>query len=323
MRTSIPSNFTVPAWTAAWGRRIKDLGRVVGRSLAMATADARVLPEIIIIGVKRGGTTSLFRDLEHHRSMCPLVPSARRLPLSENMKGVHYFDTGFDRSARWYRSHFASRLERWRVTRSTGAAFSAEASPYYLFQPQAASRAAALLPSETKFVIALRDPVERTVSHWSEQTRNGIETLPLRAALDAEAGRLGDDHAQLEAGAINTSHAHEQQSYTAQSMYAASIQRWIEAVGVDRLVIVFSEDYSRDPVAAIRQLTDAIGVAPIPPSPGPTAGEHRNAAPRASSIDAELDSELTDVFRDDVDQLTKLIGCFPPWPRFQTPDPSA
>ncbi len=314
MSASIPRVSTRPA---AWGRRIKDLGRDVVRLLAMATADTRVLPELIIIGVKRGGTTSLFRDLERHPSMCPLVPSARRLPLRENMKGVHYFDTGFERSERWYRSHFASKFERWRVTRATGAAFSAEASPYYLYQPQAASRAAALLPSTTKFVIALRDPVERTVSHWFEQTRNGIETMSLRAALDSETERLSDAQARLEAGAIRTSHAHEQQSYAAQSMYAASVQRWIDAVGLDRLVILFSEDYYGDPATAVRQITDAVGVAPFAPSPGPAAGEHRNAAPRASAIDAELDSELTDRFRDDVDQLGELIGITPPWPRFR------
>ncbi len=288
----------------------------------MATADARVLPDVVIIGVKRGGTTSLFRELEHHRSMCPLVPSARRLPLRENMKGVHYFDTGFEHSLRWYRSHFASRPERWRVRRSTGAAFSAEASPYYLFQPLAAGRAAAMLPATTKFVVALRDPVERTVSHWSEQTRNGVETSSLRAALDAEVDRLGDVAAQLESGAIMTSHAHEQQSYGSQSMYAESIRRWIDVVGRDRLVIVFSEDYYRDSVATVRQVTDAIGVEPVAPASGTSAGEHRNAAPRASTIDADLDRELTDRFRADVAELAELIGITPPWPRFQTPDPA-
>lgn len=298
--------------SAGIGRSVKDIGRTVVRALAMATADVRVLPDVVIIGVKRGGTTSLFRDLEEHPSMCPLVPSARRLPLRENMKGVHYFDTNSHRSARWYRSHFASRVERWRVAQRAGAAFTAEASPYYLFHPLAAQRAAEMLPESTKFVILLRDPVERTVSHWSEQTRNGVETLTLREALDAESDRLGDDAARLAAGAIDTSHPHEQQSYAAQSFYAASIRRWFDAVGSDRIAVCFSEDYYADAATTVRTVTDLIDV-PVAESSG---GEHRNAAPRASTLDADIEAALIERFRPDVAAVSELLGVTPPWPRF-------
>lgn len=296
-------------------RRLKDIGRSVVRVAAMSTADLRVLPDVVIIGVKRGGTTSLFRDLETHPSMCPLVPSARRMPMRENMKGVHYFDTNFTRSARWYRSHFATRFTRRRREQATGAAFTAEASPYYLFQPGAAERAAALLPETTRFVILLRDPVERTVSHWSEQTRNGVETLSLSEALAAESHRIGDDAERLASGTIETSHAHEQQSYAAQSCYADSVRRWIDAVGADRLLIRYSEDYYRDPAAIVDAITTSLGIE----TRAPEVGEHRNAAPRASALDAALDAELTERFRSDVDALEAMLGHRPPWPRFAAP----
>ena len=68
----------------------------------------------------------------------------------------------------------------------TGAAFTAEASPYYLFHPLAARACRRSSSPTSRFVVMLRDPVERTVSHWAEQTRNGVETLSLREALDAE-----------------------------------------------------------------------------------------------------------------------------------------
>jgi len=278
----------------------------------MATADLRPLPDLVVIGVKRGGTTSLFRDLERHPAMCPLVPSARRLPMRENMKGIHYFDSDMERSMRWYRSHFATSPTRAVRRRRAGASFTVEASPYYFFHPLATERVAAALPTTT-FVVMLRDPVERTVSHWSEQTRNGVETLSLRDALDAETARLGDDRARLADRTLGASHADEQQSYAAQSEYAASYERWERAVGADRLIAVFSEDYYSDAQPVVRVVTDAIGVG-APPS----AGVHRNAAPRAGSIDAALDAELTQRFRPDVERLTELLGRTPPWPRFTT-----
>ena len=294
---------------------VRSLGRRGIRSAAMATADLRSDPDLVIIGAKRGGTTSLFRDLERHPSMCPMVPSARRLPLRENMKGAHYFDSDMSRSPRWYRSHFPTSAATWWRTKRTGAAFSAEASPYYLFHPLAAERAAAALP-HTRFVVMLRDPVDRTVSHWAEQTRNGVETLRLREALDVEPRRVGASAEQLADGAIGASCAHEHQSYAAQSHYADSLDRWIEAVGRERLVIVFSEDYYADPGPVIGTVLRAAG---LPPMPMAHRSEHRNAAPRPSTLEADIDAELTERFRPDVHHLIERLGLIPPWPRFAAP----
>lgn len=294
----------------------RPVGRRVVRAGALLTADLRVLPDLVIIGVKRGGTTSLFRDLERHPAMCPLVPSARRLPLRENMKGVHHFDGGgtstLTSSTRWYRSHFPTRASVNRRAGRAGAAFTAEASPYYFFHPLAAERAAAALP-DSVFVVMLRDPVERTVSHWAEQTRNEIEQLPLGAALAAEQSRVGDAGARLAHGTIRESHAHEHQTYAAQSEYTASYDRWVDAVGADRLVVLFSEDYYRAPAGALRRLTDRLGVAPMS-SDDPSV--HANAAPRPSALDRDVESTLVARFRPDVERLTERLGVRPPWPRF-------
>jgi hypothetical protein len=294
------------------GAGIRTGGRSIVRAGAMATAGLRLDPDLIIVGVKRGGTTSLFRDLERHPGMCPLVPSARRLPLRENMKGVHYFDGDMVRSMRWYRSHFPTTITLRRRAREAGCAFTAEASPYYFFHPLAASRAAAALPT-TKFVVMLRDPVERTVSHWAEQTRNGVEVLPLEDALAAESARVGDDAARLADGRLAESHAHEQQTYASQSEYAKSYRRWHDAIGADRLAVVFSEDYYADPATTLRTVTDFIGVPPVPID-GATL--RRNAAPRPGSIDPATDAMLTERFRPDVVRLAESIGSDPPWPRF-------
>ena len=283
---------------------------------ATATARWRDGPDLVIVGVKRGGTTSLFRDLERHPAMCPLVPSAGRLPLRENQKGVHYFDTGFDHSDRWYRSHFPTRMSQRHRARRVGAAFTAEASPYYFFQPLAAERVAAALP-DSHFVVLLRDPVERTISHWSEQTRNGVETLSLSDAVDIESTRVADSEARLERGEIVTSHPHEQQSYAAQSMYATSLRRWFDAVGRERMLVAFSEDYYRDPGSVIDSITDRLGMARMTQR---NSGDHRNAAPRNGAIDARIETTLVERFRPDVDAVTELLGARPPWPRFDGPD---
>ena len=56
----------------------------------------RCLPDFLVIGTQRGGTTSLYRYLQQHPCVVPAVLN----------KGIHYFDTNFDRGPSWYRSHF-------------------------------------------------------------------------------------------------------------------------------------------------------------------------------------------------------------------------
>ncbi len=287
--------------------------KAVVRAGALATVVARHQPDLVIIGAKRSGTTSLFRDLEQHPAMCPLVPSARRLPLRENQKGVHYFDSHYAKGERWYRSHFPTSLTRRRVRRQVGSVFTAEASPYYLFHPLAARRAAAALPTTT-FVALLRDPVERAVSHWAEQTRNGVETLSLRDALDREADRVGDAATQLASAQIDVSHAHEQQSYAAQSEYAGSLRRWLDLVGQDRLLVFFSEHYYTEPTAVHDAITDRVGALRMPAS---ATSVQRNAAQRSSPLDADLEARLVERFTPDVIAVADLLDTTPPWPRFE------
>ncbi|MEM1333744.1 MAG: sulfotransferase [Actinomycetota bacterium] len=304
------------ARAAEVGRRaLRASGRRIVRAAATATASGRRGPDLVVIGTKRGGTTSLFRDLERHPAMLPLVPSARRLPLRENQKGVHYFDTGFGHGDAWYRGHFPMQRTMCRHRRRVGAAFTAEASPYLLFHPLAPARVATAPPDtigdRTFFVVLLRDPVERTVSHWAEQTRNGVETLGLAAALAAEPDRVGDAHERLADGSLAVSHAHEQQSYAAQSEYAASLGRWFDAVGRERVVVDVSERYYSDPAAVLRRVTDRLGVEPLA-----EVGRHRNAAPRPSELDADVEASLVARFTPDVRAVEALLGQRLPWPRF-------
>ncbi|MGI9645944.1 MAG: sulfotransferase, partial [Ilumatobacteraceae bacterium] len=215
---------------------------------------------------------------------------------------------------RWYRSHFPTSTTLRRRRNRTGAAFTAEASPYYFFHPLGAERATAALP-DTTFVLMLRDPIERTVSPWAEHTRNGVERLRLAEAIEAEPRRVGDDGRLLAEGALGYSESHEQQSYGAQSEYADSLDRWYEAAGRERVVVLFSEDYYRDPASVLDGLADRLGVPPFPPAIGVT---HRNAAPRPADLDPALERRLVTRFAPDVERVAALVDRHPPWPRFTT-----
>ena len=144
----------------------------------------RALPDFVIIGAQKSGTSSLYRYLAQH-------PQVRECVLKE----VHYFDGGLEDGIdtyalgpSWYRSHFPLKREM------TPGLQTFEASPLYLLHPLVAERIAGLMP-QAKLVAMLRDPTERALSHYFHNVRDNDrrrfkEDLGVQAAMDAEAGRL-------------------------------------------------------------------------------------------------------------------------------------
>src|SRR5712691_5644063 len=61
----------------------------------------RLLPDFLIIGTQRGGTTSLYHYLQAHPCIGPA-----------STKEIHFFDRRFNRGLAWYRGHFPSRIEQ-------------------------------------------------------------------------------------------------------------------------------------------------------------------------------------------------------------------
>lgn len=252
---------TVGRLAATRGRQaLTQAGRAGVRAVGMTNAASRPLPDFLLIGTKRGGTTSMYFHLLRHSQVVPLFPRPERLPKAAFTKGVHYFDANHHHGERWYRSHFPSTRVRRQVELATGLpVVTGEGSPYYLFHPLAAERAAALVP-DVKLVALLRDPVERTFSHWKERRRAGAEPLEFVAALAAEDERVGLGEQALRAGTVRSSYAHEQQSYARQSEYATSLERWLAHYPLERLLVLTHEDYVRDSQAVIDTTAEFLGL---------------------------------------------------------------
>lgn len=283
---------------------LKHTVRVVGTQ----TARWRPLPDFLIIGSKRGGSTSIYFDLLDHPAVLQLFPA--RVPGLKpvSTKGVHYFDTGFEHGEAWYRSFFPTSLTR-RVheRRVRGRVVAGEASPFYLFHPLAAARAGACVP-EAKIIALLRDPVHRTYSHWKERRREGAETLGFLDALDAEPARLAGERERLIADPEYRSYAWEQQSYAAQSRYADSLKPWLAAFPAEQVHVALSEDYYRAPLAVLRELDVFLGLKPR----GHASGRVRNPA-AGDPLTDEARARLAAHFSGPNDELEKLLGRPLPW----------
>lgn len=190
------------------------------------TSKNRMLPEFLIIGSQRAGTTSLYNYLAGH-------PNIRRAIVKE----VHFFDNHFQKGFEWYRGHFPVQApangERRTIT--------GEATPYYIFHPHAAQRIAALFPS-VKIIVLLRNPVDRAYSHYQHEVKLGYETLSFEEAVDQENTRLAGELDRFSADESYRSFKHQHFSYLSRGIYVDQLKHWLKFFPRDQFLVIKSED---------------------------------------------------------------------------------
>ena len=134
-----------------------------------------VLPNFIIIGAARSGTTTLYNWLQAHPDVY-LPVSARPEP--------HFFlkSLEYKKGISYYSDHYFS---AWKGQKAIG-----EKSTSYLYRATiVAPRLKEILP-DVKLIALLRNPVDRAYSSYWFTVNEGLETLTFEEALDRENERL-------------------------------------------------------------------------------------------------------------------------------------
>lgn len=275
----------------------KEASRPVFRAYGRATNRSRQFPDFLIIGTKRGGTTSTIRGLQRHPSILPMWPGV------ENAKKTHFFDQNYHRGTAWYLSHFPSDAVRQRSERVHGVSpVVGEAAPYYMFHPLVLGRVLETIPA-VKIIVLLRNPVDRVWSHHHERVLNRTETLPFREALEAEKDRLAGEAERIVSEPGYYSERHDFCSYLARGRYLEHLGPWLDAFYPHQLHVVRSEDLYADPGTTFAQMHRFLGVPPLPPE----KPRRYNSIP-ADKMDPETRAWLADYYRPHVTALEERLG---------------
>lgn len=224
-------------------RSLKGLRAGIRRS----SSRLRPLPDFLIIGGQRCGTTSVFNYLLDH----PLV-------LPPLVKEPHFFTYQWPRGIGWYRAQFPTKLRR-RAVAGSGPGSTFEATPYYLFHPCAPERAAQVLPG-AKLVVLVRDPVQRAYSHYQHSVRMGFESLSFAEALELEPTRLAGEEERIRSDSRYPGTKHRVFSYASRGFYADQIERWLTHFPRESLHVIQSEALFADPGGHYQQLLGFLGL---------------------------------------------------------------
>ena len=175
-------------------------------------------------------------------------------------KEVHFFDVHWDRGWEWYVRQFAD---------GAPGALWIDASPTYMWWPPARERMLSTLP-RARYVVMVRDPVDRAWSHYWYMRARGREALDFEAALDAEEVRL--EGADLEVARTV--------SYASRGRYAPQVAALLEGAGVDAVHVVGFPQLRDDPAAVVDGVLRHLRLAPRSLVPSP---DRNTAVPWRSS----------------------------------------
>lgn len=196
-----------------------------------------MLPNFMIVGAPKAGTTSLCYYLAQHPEVFMSDPKEVNFFSCEEMneQGLYYDDLKV-KDLEKYKNLF---------TNLKGKKAIGEASVSYLFYPKTPKKIKEIIP-DVKIIILLREPVSRAYSHYLMDYRLGYVNFSFD---DVVFKRKEDKNIDL-----------FYQQYISLGLYGEQVKRYIDIFGKDRVKIYLQDDLKNNPSNIILDIYDFLGV---------------------------------------------------------------
>jgi hypothetical protein len=196
-----------------------------------------MLPNFMCIGAAKSGTTSLFEILKQHPDIyCP------------RFKEPHFFDLpdNYSKGIKWYERTYFSKADK---------KIAADLTPSYFYAANVPERILKDIGSEVKFVVLLRNPVDRAYSHYLHSVRDQVEQLSFKDALSVEKDRI-KSYKTTQDFLLELSH-----SYISQGLYGELLQRYLQYFPLENFFFIdFENDFLNRRRETIIKLLHFLGV---------------------------------------------------------------
>lgn len=212
-----------------------------------------VLPDALLIGASKCGTSSLANHLSSHPDCMPPF-----------YKEIRYFDSSRIPIERFdtYKAYFPSSARRYIKQLLSGRrAWTADFSPTYYDHPHAPRRIFETLGADVKLILLLRNPVDRAYSQYRFQRGIGNESeTSFEKALELEQQRIAGEDAKQLANESYFSRPRNHFGYLTRSYYLSYIKNWHQYFNASQLLVISLEDFKKSPQPVFNQICDFIGV---------------------------------------------------------------
>lgn len=243
---------------------------------------SKVVPNFIIIGVGKGGSSSLYQWIVQH----PLMLGAIN-------KEVHFFQTAqYQFGQEWYKNQFP-------IIPKNSDFITGEATPWYYASFDVARKIKEYNPS-VKLIIALRNPCDRAISQYKMHCQSGRENRRLEIAISSERKYLDFLH--------NIYFPHEnywqyEHGHLLLGLYAYFLESWLNYFAREQLLIVKSEDLFQKSELTLNRVFQFLGL------PEYSLREYVNYNPgRYASVDDKIYKTLSDFYRPHNQRLEEMLS---------------
>lgn len=208
------------------------------------------LPNFLIIGAAKSGTTSLWAYLRQHPQIFLSSNKEPNFFVFEGMKLPPFVGPAeakilYDRLYKYSVTELKTYRYLFRNVSSETAI--GEASVRYLYFPQAAERIKQYIP-DVKTISILRNPIDRLYSHYlMMKAEYRLEPLNLAEALDREEERIQNNWGW-------------DWHYVKVGMYYEQIKRYLELFSKEQVKIFLYEDFCSQPLKVVREIYQYLGV---------------------------------------------------------------
>lgn len=246
-------------------------------------------PSFFILGVQKGGTSTLHKYL-----------SASEEIYFPFKKELHFFDAYYDKGWEWY-------WDKFMIQENSKFKVSGEATPYYFFHPFIPAKIYSKFP-EGKFIVLLRNPVERAFSHYQMSARRGIEDRTFEEAIRREKKLIFKQYLRMFFDK-RFNQIHVEKSYLSRGFYYKQAKRWLKYYRLDNFLFLKSEDLFNNPQETVFKVCDFLKVKRINVS----EPEIINKGNYKDKISPVLYEEVARYFRKDVRKMSDLTGLKLDW----------
>lgn len=241
-------------------------------------SDAAMKVGFLIGGTQKGGTSALYGYLRKHPSL-----------LMARQKEVHFFDQEayFCKSTvdyAPYHSYFDS---------NNSGMILGEATPIYMYWYPAPRRVWEYNPA-MKWILMLRNPIERAYSHWNMERTRRQEELTFFEAIKNERDRCMDALPEQ----------HRVYSYVDRGFYVEQIRRVWHFFPLDQTLIIKSDDLRDSPETTLNKVYSFLGIEDMPK----VSYKSTHVGEYESKMSDREHAYLKDIFEIEVRAIEKLLG---------------
>lgn len=195
------------------------------------------LPDFLVIGAARSGTTSLYHYLKSHPQV--YLPAKKHpephffLKNEEYKKGIDYYSNKYFKNVNHNKK-------------------AGEISTSYIYQPYVAKRIKKHL-TNVKIIAMLRNPIERSFSNYVFTYNNGLDSLSFEEAILQEKERIANPGTQF--------HAEVQPyAYMDRGRYYKQLTEYLKLFSPDQIHIILFEDFIQKTLEELKKVFNFLGV---------------------------------------------------------------